>query len=106
VLCCYCYFITGKILKLFDKVSKKFNLVRNCRRDGDEDTTFEAKTKDSEGVQGQGPSCRGQVASRPKTKRLEAKAKDLRTLLNIRENINVNIVIMISQTFKRKIVKK
>jgi len=34
-------------------------------------TPFEAKAKDSEKVQGQGPSCRGQVASRPRTKRFK-----------------------------------
>jgi len=27
--CCYYYFITGKILKNFDKVSEKFDLARN-----------------------------------------------------------------------------
>jgi len=27
--CCYYYFITGKILKVFNKVSEKFDLVRN-----------------------------------------------------------------------------
>jgi len=27
--CCYCYFNTGKILKVFDKVSEKFDLVKN-----------------------------------------------------------------------------
>jgi len=26
---CYYYFITGKILKLFDKVSEKFDFIRN-----------------------------------------------------------------------------
>jgi len=73
-------------------------------RGGDEDTTFDAKakTKDSEKVrsQGQRPSCRGQVPSRPRTERL----KDSRTRLKIRANINVNLVIMISQAFKRKFV--
>jgi len=66
----------------------------------------EAKAKDFEKVrgQGQGPSCRGQVASRPRAERLEAKAKDSKTRLKIRVNINVNIVIMISQAFNRKIV--
>jgi len=73
-------------------------------RGGGEDTTFEAKTKDSEKVRGQRPSYRGQVASRPRTERLEAKVKDSRTRLKIRASINVNIVIMISQAFKRKIV--
>jgi len=63
---------------------------------GGEDTTF--KAKDSERVRGQdqGPSCQGQVASRPRTERLEAKAKDSKTRLKMRVNINVNIVIMIS----------
>jgi len=28
-VCCYYYFIIGKIFKLFDKVSEKFDLVRN-----------------------------------------------------------------------------
>jgi len=51
-----------------------------------EDTTFEAKAKDSEKVRGQGqrPSCRGQVASRPRIEKLEA--KDSRTRLKIRAN--------------------
>jgi len=35
-------------------------------RGGGEDTNFEAKAKDSEKVRGQGPSFRGQVASRPR----------------------------------------
>jgi len=73
-------------------------------RGGGEDKTFEAKAKDSEKVQGQGPSCQGQVASKPRTERLEAKAKYSRTRLKIRANINENIVIMISQAFKRNIV--
>jgi len=30
VLLLYYYFITGKILNVFDKVSEKFDLVRNC----------------------------------------------------------------------------
>jgi len=75
---------------------------------GGEDTTIEAKAKDAEKVRGQGqsqePSCRGQVASRPRTERLEVKAKDSRTRLKKRANINANIVFMISQAFKRKIV--
>jgi len=74
-------------------------------RFGGEDTTFEAKAKDSEKVRSQGPSCRGEVASKPRTERLEAKAKYSRTRLKIRSDINVNIVIMISQAFKRKIEK-
>jgi len=85
-------------------------LITVVTRGGGEDTTFEAKTKakDFEKVrgrgQGQGPSCRGQVASRPRTERLEATAKVSRTRSKIRSNINANIVIMISQAFKRKIV--
>jgi len=75
-------------------------------RGGGEDTTFEAKAKDSEKVRGQGPSCRGEVTSRTRTERLEAKAKDSRTRLKVRTYLNVNIVIMISQAFKRKIVLK
>jgi len=39
-------------------------------RGGGKDTTLEAKN--SEKVRGQGPSFRGQVASRPRTERLEA----------------------------------
>jgi len=35
----------------------------------------------------------------------EAKAMDSRTRLKIRANINVNIVKMISQAFKRKMYK-
>jgi len=56
-------------------------------RGGVEDTTFEAKAMDFEKVrgQGQGPSCRGQVASRPKTERLEAKAKAKDTFENTRK---------------------
>jgi len=91
---------TGK--RFFTKVK-----VVNGQRGGGEDTTFEAK--DSEKVRGQGqdqgPSCRGQFASRPRTERLEVKAKDSRTRLKIRANINVNIVIMISQALKCKIEK-
>jgi len=71
---------------------------------GGEDTTFEAKTKDSKKVrsQGQGPSCRGQAGC--------LEAKDRKALgqrqgfEDIRSNINANIVIMISQAYKRKIV--
>jgi len=70
-------------------------------RGGDEDTTFEAK--DSKKGRGQGPSCRGQVASRLRTERLVAKAKNSRTRMKIHANINVSIVIMISQAFKHKI---
>jgi len=78
-------------------------LILRSRGSG-EDTTFEAKSKDSEKVrgQGQGPGCRGQIASRPRTERLEA--KDSRTRLKICANVNLNIVIMISQAFNRKIV--
>jgi len=47
---------------------------------------------------------KGQVASRPRTERLEAKAKDSRTRLKIRSNIYENIVIIFSQAFKRNIV--
>jgi len=83
-------------------VSRRGHL--HTRGDG-EDTTFDAKAKakDTEKVrgQGQGLSCRGQVASRPRTKRLVA--KDSRIRLKIRANINVNTAIIISQTFKRKI---
>jgi len=63
---------------------------------------FEAKDSKKVRGQDQGPSCLGQVASRTRTERLEA--KDSKTRLKIRANINVNIVIMISQAFKRKIV--
>jgi len=75
-------------------------------KDGVEETTFEAKDSEKVRGQGQGPSCRGQVALRPRTERLEAKAKDSRTCLKIRANTNVNLVIIILQAFKRKIVQK
>jgi len=48
--------------------------------------------------------AKDRVASRPRTERLEDKAKDSRTRLKIRANINVNIAITISQAFKHKIV--
>ena len=43
-----------------------------------EDTTFEAKAKDSKKIrcQGQGPTFRRQTLSRPRTEMVEAKAKD------------------------------
>jgi len=80
-----------------------------CTRGGGEDTTFEAKAKDSEKVrvaEDRLPRGQGQKGSRPRTERPEtkAKAKDSRTHLKICANINVNIVIMISQAFKHKIV--
>jgi len=53
---------------------RRINLFTKCTRGGGEDTTFEAK--DSEKVWGEEPSSRGQFASRPRTERLEAKAKD------------------------------
>jgi len=64
-------------------------------RGGGEDTIFVAKDSEKVRGQGQGPSCRGQVISRPRTEMLEA--KDSSTRLKIRANINVNIVIMISR---------
>jgi len=48
-------------------------------RGGGDDTTFEAKAKNSEKVrgQGQGPSCRRQVVSRPRIERLEVQGQGL-----------------------------
>jgi len=76
-----------------------FTLV--ISRGGGKDTAFEvkAKSKDSEKVRGQiqGPSCREQVASRPRTKR---RAKNSGSGLKIRENKNENIEIMFSRDLK------
>ena len=45
-------------------------------RGGVEDTRLEAKAKETKKIQGQGQPFRGQTLSRPRTGRLEAKAKD------------------------------
>ena len=47
-------------------------------RDGVEDTTLEARAKNTKKIQGQGQGqpFRGQTLSRPRTGMLEAKAKD------------------------------
>jgi len=74
-------------------------------RGGVEDTTFEAKDSETARGQGQGLICQGQFASGPRPERLEANIKDSRIHLKIRANINVNIVIMISQAFKHKLYK-
>jgi len=91
-----------KILPLWSIGYFIFLLCRFCSQPTtihcNEDTTF--KAKDSE--KSQGPSCRRQVVSRLRTERF----KDSRTRLKIRANINVNIVIMISQAFKCNIVLK
>jgi len=86
------------LLDFFIRKGASFFDIENSRG-GVKDTTFEAKTKDSQKVRGQG---RDQVCSRPRTERLEAKANDSRTHLKIRANIIANIVIMISQAFKCK----
>ena len=43
---------------------------------GVEDSTLEAKAKDTKNIRGQGPTFRGQTLSRPRTGMLETKAKD------------------------------
>jgi len=91
------------VFAVFSKITADlWDIVRH--KGGGEDTTFESTGSEKVRGQGQGPSCRGQVASRPRTERLEA--KNSRTRLKIHENINENIVIMISQAFKRNIVQK
>ena len=45
-------------------------------RGGVEDTTFEAKVKDSNKIRGQEPTFRGQTFSMPSTEMIEAKGKD------------------------------
>ena len=45
---------------------------------GVEDTTFEAKGSKKKKERGQGPTFRGQILARPRTKMVEAKAKDRR----------------------------
>ena len=48
-------------------------------RGGAEDTRLEAKAKDTKKIRGQGQPFRGQTLSRPRTRMLEAKAKDTST---------------------------
>ena len=45
-------------------------------RGGGEDTTLEAKARDSKKIRGQDPTFRGQTLSRPRTGMVEAKTKN------------------------------
>ena len=58
--------------------NNKIAILALTPRGGVEDTILEAKAKDTKKIrgQGQGQPFRGQTLSRPKTRMLEAKAKD------------------------------
>ena len=51
-------------------------IMKYSNRGGVEDTRLEAKAKDTKKIRGQGQHFRGQTLSRPRTGKLEAKAKD------------------------------
>ena len=65
------------ILKVTQYTCLNF-LINETISDVAEDPTFKAKAKakDPKTFRGQGQACRGQYSSRPRTDRLEAKAKD------------------------------
>ena len=54
----------------------EFSSFALISRGGVEDTTLEAKVKDTKKIRGQGQPFRGQAPSRPRTGMLEAKTKE------------------------------
>jgi len=98
-------------MHIIEQLQKKVDFVRNrWKRPCDRQRWRRGHNLRGQGLW-KGPRLRPRtelprtVTLRPRTERLEDKDSRARLkILKIRANINVNIVIMISQAFKRKIV--